>query len=486
MKLSLGRKIVILVIIIALILSGTCICVSGVVIRNMMNDEYVITADAMATTVATMVDGDAAGRITEKVMAIYNNSEVKLDNTQTDDPRFEEYAAQYYDLMDDEDYLSVQECLRRIQDNGEADCVYILMMDPEEQTAIYIVDAACEDDLVTPGCFDIVEESCVPYLSTPEVGFPAFISKTPEYGWMITSCFPIHNSEGDIACYAAVDLDMNEINNTQNRFLLMLTGILLLLTFLICIFSILYVNLRFVKPINMLTEAAGQYGQNHVTAGCHNEFSTLQIRTGDELEILLRSMVKMEQDIDNYIDSLTQTKEQLTNARQQANDMQQQAHRDSMTGIRNRTAYDKEIVQLEGEVRSGLHSFGIAVVDLNYLKTINDTYGHEYGNSSIISLSRLICDVFAHSPVFRIGGDEFALILKNHDYMHIDELCEAFNSQIDLRSTDVTLQPWERISAAFGYALFNPDTDTCVEDVFNRADKNMYERKKAMKAARKS
>ena len=180
MKLSLGRKIVILVIIIALILSGTCICVSGVVIRNMMNDEYVITADAMATTVATMVDGDAAGRITEKVMAIYNNSEVKLDNTQTDDPRFEEYAAQYYDLMDDEDYLSVQECLRRIQDNGEADCVYILMMDPEEQTAIYIVDAAYEDDLVTPGCFDIVEESCVPYLSTPEVGFPAFISKTPE------------------------------------------------------------------------------------------------------------------------------------------------------------------------------------------------------------------------------------------------------------------------------------------------------------------
>ena len=303
---------------------------------------------------------------------------------------------------------------------------------------------------------------------------------------MITSCFPIHNSAGDIACYAAVDLDMNEINNTQNRFLLMLTGILLLLTFLICIFSILYVNLRFVKPINMLTEAAGQYGQNHATAGCHNEFSTLQIRTGDELEILLRSMVKMEQDIDNYIDSLTQTKEQLTNARQQANDMQQQAHRDSMTGIRNRTAYDKEIVQLEGEVRSGLHSFGIAVVDLNYLKTINDTYGHEYGNSSIISLSRLICDVFAHSPVFRIGGDEFALILKNHDYMHIDELCEAFNSQIDLRSTDVTLQPWERISAAFGYALFNPDTDTCVEDVFNRADKNMYERKKAMKAARKS
>ena len=66
-------------------------------------------------------------------------------------------------------------------------------------------------------------------------------------------------------------------------------------------------------------------------------------------------MVQMEQDIDSYIKSLTQTKEQLFSARQQADNMHELAHMDSMTGIRNRLAYDKEIIRLDSEIQKGLH-----------------------------------------------------------------------------------------------------------------------------------
>ena len=124
------------------------------------------------------------------------------------------------------------------------------------------------------------------------------------------------------------------------------------------------------------------------------------------------------------------------------------------------------------------------MIDLNFLKFINDTFGHEQGNLAIIGLTKLVCKIFAHSPVFRIGGDEFAVILKNDDYKNIKALEKTFNDRINELAADDALLPWEKISAALGYALFDPEKDKSTDDVFKRADQNMYERKKAMKAER--
>lgn len=123
-------------------------------------------------------------------------------------------------------------------------------------------------------------------------------------------------------------------------------------------------------------------------------------------------------------------------------------------------------------------------IDLNYLKRINDTYGHEQGNIAIKRLSRIVCVIFAHSPVFRIGGDEFAVILKNDDLKNVDALVEKFNSTFDKMSQDDSLEPWEHISAAIGIALYDPLRDNNLTNVFKRADKAMYARKKEMKAVR--
>lgn len=234
----------------------------------------------------------------------------------------------------------------------------------------------------------------------------------------------------------------------------------------------------------MLSDAAGQYRHKKIGSE-HKEFSSLDLHTGDELEVLLNSMIKMEADIDNYFDNLTRTREQLTSAMQQADDMHELAHMDALTGLRNRLAYDKEIAALDEDLKNGMQAFGIAMVDLNFLKVINDNYGHDCGNEAIKLLSSTICNVFVHSPVFRIGGDEFAIVLRNNDYDNIGKLMKEFNDQLESFAADNEREPWERISAAFGYAIFDTNIDLNAGDVFKRADKSMYERKKAMKAVRK-
>ena len=160
------------------------------------------------------------------------------------------------------------------------------------------------------------------------------------------------------------------------------------------------------------------------------------------------------------------------------------ANKDALTGIRNRAAYEKEMQRLEWELADGETDFAIAMIDLNFLKRINDTYGHEQGNYAIKKLCYIVCHVFEHSPVFRTGGDEFVVILKNEDFKNRDKLTEEFYSQLELLGGDESLEPWEKISAAIGVAVYDKEYDSSVDNVLKRADEIMYACKKDMKAVR--
>ena len=93
----------------------------------------------------------------------------------------------------------------------------------------------------------------------------------------------------------------------------------------------------------------------------------------------------------------------------------------------------------------------------------------------------MVCTVFKHSPVFRVGGDEFVAILKGHDLEHREELRDQFKNELAALHDDNNLQPWERISAAIGIGLYDASTDKTAADVFKKADDLMYEDKKKMK-----
>jgi diguanylate cyclase (GGDEF)-like protein len=157
------------------------------------------------------------------------------------------------------------------------------------------------------------------------------------------------------------------------------------------------------------------------------------------------------------------------------------AYRDALTGVKNSTAYNEMAVDIERSMRLGESlRYAILVADLNFLKRTNDIYGHEVGNQYIIKASKLICNVFKHSPVFRIGGDEFVVLLKNEDLENMDELVAKFDGYCEsevIRIGDYELP----ISIARGVAEYNPDFHTSFEDVFDCADREMYIHKNKIK-----
>ena len=236
-----------------------------------------------------------------------------------------------------------------------------------------------------------------------------------------------------------------------------------------------------IKPIRNLTNAAKKYVSTEDNQDSEI-FAKLNIKTKDEVEELANAMGEMEKDINRQINELKDMNVKLIETKQEANLMTELANKDGLTGVRNKISYDSTVKDLSEKINSGAKvHFGIAMIDLNDLKVVNDECGHSAGDIALMKLSSVICGVFVHSPVFRVGGDEFVVLLQNNDYKRIDKLVEEFDKKISDLQNDEYLRDFEKISAAIGYAKYNPEIDKTVQDVFNRADEAMYNKKREMK-----
>ena len=156
------------------------------------------------------------------------------------------------------------------------------------------------------------------------------------------------------------------------------------------------------------------------------------------------------------------------------------AYRDSLTGLRNTNSYWAWITDFDKEIETKEIVFGVLVFDINYLKETNDRYGHDVGNKLIVSAARIISDIFKRSPVFRIGGDEFLVILQNRDLDEMEELFMKFDEECRNESIETEKENIP-VSIAKGFARYDSKKDSNFIDVFNRADDAMYENKREIK-----
>ena len=152
------------------------------------------------------------------------------------------------------------------------------------------------------------------------------------------------------------------------------------------------------------------------------------------------------------------------------------AYTDPLTGVKSKNAFVEAEEQMNQRIAEGsVSEFSIVIFDLNDLKQINDSFGHESGDVYIRDACKLICSCFKHSPIFRVGGDEFIALLEGEDYSNQDDLLKKFESQ------NLQNMKQDRLVVAYGCSRYDPLRDKNVQSVSERADKNMYLKKKELK-----
>ena len=169
---------------------------------------------------------------------------------------------------------------------------------------------------------------------------------------------------------------------------------------------------------------------------------------------------------------------EIEKSHSQVADLNRRVYIDALTSVKNKGGFNEYIKSIQRRIDNKEPlEFAIIILDCDNLKGINDEFGHDKGDEYIRATSALICKTYKHSPVFRIGGDEFAVILQNDDYQNREELIEQFEEKKkDIQAS--AENGWEKVSVSIGMAAYKPEKDYSVEDVVRRADRKMYDNKR--------
>jgi diguanylate cyclase (GGDEF)-like protein len=184
------------------------------------------------------------------------------------------------------------------------------------------------------------------------------------------------------------------------------------------------------------------------------------VKSNDEVGRLLTAFNKLQKDLH---DSYTK--------------IEQQAHQDFLTGLANRRYFlDLAELEISRSIRYG-SSLAVCMLDIDFFKKVNDTYGHKVGDVVLKKLSALFGESLRKIDIAgRIGGEEFAIVLPETDKKHAYEVAERIRNLVE--STKITLEngPPLRITVSIGIAMFD-DKDTNIDILLNAADQALYKAK---------
>ncbi len=153
---------------------------------------------------------------------------------------------------------------------------------------------------------------------------------------------------------------------------------------------------------------------------------------------------------------------------------QDSSNTDALTGLKNKNAFAVDLHNIEN---GNTERYSIVTIDLNGLKNINDTRGHQTGDLYIQKSAQVLKDAMAGAGFigYRVGGDEFSVILKDCSLEDIRHFVKRINETAELNNKTSGLM----ISMSIGYAKFDKEKDRNFSMTMERADNMMYDNKRA-------
>ena len=237
----------------------------------------------------------------------------------------------------------------------------------------------------------------------------------------------------------------------QQTMLLIYNIIITAIVVMCALFIAFLVSKALANPIKKLNEAA-----KHLTDG---EFDfEIETVTYDEIGELTNTFIETRKILRNQINLLDT-----------------EAHRDGLTGVANKSAFMDTEKEINNQITEGNADFSIIVFDVNKLKIANDVFGHAAGDRLLFTAANHLANVFGVSNVYRMGGDEFVVIMSGEENTDTDK--KVAYCMEGMKTLSVENYPDCNVSCAYGISHFNKENDKLLSDVLERADKEMYKNK---------
>ncbi|MCR4779731.1 MAG: sensor domain-containing diguanylate cyclase [Ruminiclostridium sp.] len=489
-RFSIGRKMYVFVICVVLAAAFGTAALSYFISADQIDRYFKRLAYNSARNFASFIDAEYCARLREHIESDEFQALRDTAEEEDDEEAIKSYLTEH-DLW--EGYSDIRERLSTYLSNMyDLKYLYIIVIgDKDAVKDMYLIDDY-EQPLYETGYYEDREEGL---LGKDIANSDDSYISNGDWGWLCSAYAPVRTPDGKTVCSVGCDVSMEGIMEERAQLIAYVSVAVILLTIIVLAVAILFVNRVIVNPLNKLTAEMKKFkpaeGVDYHEAGVVD----IDIGSKDEINDIYMTVRTMQTNIIDYINdlsvmqrdnmkyksSLRKAKSDIRSKDEQIGQISREAYRDALTGLGNKTAYIKKSDELNQEIESKNVEFGIVVADLNDLKQINDKYGHRAGDAYILGSGKVLCEAFKHSPVFRIGGDEFVVILRGRDYQNRHSLIEHVRSSFAESCRDESVEPCERYSAAVGMAEYASD-DSTVELVFKRADKAMYEDKKLYKS----
>lgn len=355
--------------------------------------------------------------------------------------------------------------------------------DPNADRDMYVID---DDDnpLYETGYYELREAEFAGVDATDTI--QPTISHG-DWGWLCSAYAPVYDQEGNLVCHVGCDVAMDDIMKERETVLLYVIIGSIVFTLIVFVFAVILINKVVVKPLNELTIGIKNFSPSKDKTYEESGVISIEKRSHDEIGDIYNAIYSMQVRIIDYLHDISdmqldkqRTAEEIKKKDEQLDIMNNEAYRDSLTSVGNKSAYIRKIDEINSKLGTEITELAVVMIDVNRLKYINDSFGHSAGDVYLKGCCRVICNIFKHSPIFRVGGDEFVALLIGEDYDNrqekINELIKSYEQSFKNDGVD----PWFRYSAAVGIAEYTT-SDEDVETVFRRADKAMYDAKQEFK-----
>ncbi len=314
-----------------------------------------------------------------------------------------------------------------------------------------------------------------------------FFLQPSAWGVDYTLARPLIDAHGKHYGVLCVDISGDELKNKLYKSIFINIAMIVCLGIVMVLLLLWWMRVHVTVPLKKLEDSVSEYAGSLQNKRNPKDllYSPPTLKINNEIKSLSESISSMSANLSEYAKNIAMVNKKVEGLEGYVTKINDVAYYDPLTRVKNRAAYDQMVESLEEDIFNRNARFAIVMADINYLKKMNDEFGHEKGNEYIIGVCRILSDIYKRSPIFRIGGDEFVIVLEGKDYLNREDLMRIATEELAKTAGDKEAEPWKRYSAAIGMAVYVPDEDSEVEEVFKRADEEMYAAKVKMKAVRK-